>query len=371
MRELLALRGIPLRLRLFHRLPCCALPTQPQAVLRKSSGPIHPAWRMLFSSARNTSDRNQPFLAAGTDKRISHSDDEHLISFVPLSNRCLTTDSSPHRTGGRHRGRRNHFCRNLKGLSNKAAWSPVRHGDQPVRPAHAKQFGRNFFGTRSKHRAKHAEHDIKAGVRKRQILGVALFEANLEILCCRTLSCLLQKLVAMSTPVTCAPTLAAGIAVFPVPHATSSNFAPGRIPSRFTKFSASSAVKLAIWPKSPAIHVAFMRDFNFSEIGDGIHAYLVCLDAPSRRTVRLPPQVAPLQRHTLLKSSREGFDLAKNGSGSPGRRQTGGQEPHRKRCLGCYEGNSAFFRSCDTSVVAGSHWSRFFDACAQFWQRHR
>jgi hypothetical protein len=47
----------------------------------------------------------------------------------------------------------------------------------------------------------------------------------------------------------------AGIARFPVPHATSRTFMPDRIPNRSTNSAAFLAVYLAILPKSPVLHV--------------------------------------------------------------------------------------------------------------------
>jgi len=69
---------------------------------------------------------------------------------------------------------------------------------------------------------------------------------------------------AISTPVTFAPSRAAGNARFPVPQATSSTFDPGFKPRRLINISASVAKNLAISPKSPEIQVARNLAFRAS-----------------------------------------------------------------------------------------------------------
>src|SRR5438105_125944 len=72
------------------------------------------------------------------------------------------------------------------------------------------------------------------------------------------------RLAAMSTPITSAPRRAAGMAELPVPHATSSTFVPGRMPSEPTKSSSICSTVRAMTPKSPAIQVARRRALRAS-----------------------------------------------------------------------------------------------------------
>jgi hypothetical protein len=72
---------------------------------------------------------------------------------------------------------------------------------------------------------------------------------------------------AISTPLTTAPVLAAGIARLPVPHATSSTRNPGLRSRRAMNWSAAASFNLAIRPKSPAIQVGFIRGLMLSKSG--------------------------------------------------------------------------------------------------------
>lgn len=58
------------------------------------------------------------------------------------------------------------------------------------------------------------------------------------------------------------------------------------MPSRPTKFFASSAVKLVIWPKSPAIQVDFMRHLSSAGSGVIVGIVFIVLDANGGGTVR-------------------------------------------------------------------------------------
>src|SRR5207248_6187633 len=70
------------------------------------------------------------------------------------------------------------------------------------------------------------------------------------------------------TPVTKAPARAAGMALLPVPHAMSRRREPGLISVRPINSSPIFVLYLAIWPKSPAIQLAFILDFNCAKSGD-------------------------------------------------------------------------------------------------------
>jgi zeaxanthin glucosyltransferase len=72
---------------------------------------------------------------------------------------------------------------------------------------------------------------------------------------------------AISTPLTTAPVLAAGIARLPVPHATSSTRNPGLRSRRAMNSSAAASFNFAIRPKSPAIQVDFIRGLMLSKSG--------------------------------------------------------------------------------------------------------
>ena len=91
-------------------------------------------------------------------------------------------------------------------------------------------------------------------------------------------------------PTTEAPARAAGIAVLPVPQATSSTDEPGRMPIRLTKSSAASEVKAAMRPKSPDIQALLHPGLHLREIRErGCHesdaAETYTLDARGPRTV--------------------------------------------------------------------------------------
>jgi hypothetical protein len=74
----------------------------------------------------------------------------------------------------------------------------------------------------------------------------------------------------MSTPVTMQPPRASGMAVLPVPQATSSTRAPGGMLRLAMKSSAPPVIVLATTPKSPAIQVERMLALICSMVGAGV-----------------------------------------------------------------------------------------------------
>ncbi len=79
-----------------------------------------------------------------------------------------------------------------------------------------------------------------------------------------------SRLGAMSRPTTSAPVRAAGTDWLPVPQATSSTRMPGCRPRRPTNPSAERSLIRAIWPKSPAIQVDFMRCLRAINSGESV-----------------------------------------------------------------------------------------------------
>ena len=84
--------------------------------------------------------------------------------------------------------------------------------------------------------------------------------------CARSRACSI-RFGAISTPITAAPARAAGIAVLPVPQATSSRRVPGMRLSRATNSSSAASAYRAMTPKSPAIQVS--RIFAFKATMSG------------------------------------------------------------------------------------------------------
>src|SRR5436305_13330504 len=94
----------------------------------------------------------------------------------------------------------------------------------------------------------------------------------------------------MSTPVTTQPRRASGIAVLPVPQATSSTRAPAGMLRLLAKASPPPAIVLATMPKSPAIQVLRMESL------------ICCIGGVAGVDIRFPPQeevdVSMLDRST-------------------------------------------------------------------------
>src|SRR5207245_10484434 len=110
----------------------------------------------------------------------------------PLAHRLFI---SPERRGGKPCRRRYHFRNHLKGLSDKSFRSPIRHGDESSRPAHADQFGSYAFRTGREHSPEHRQHNIEFMIADRKLLSVPFLEAYFNLFCCRTLSRLFKHIV--------------------------------------------------------------------------------------------------------------------------------------------------------------------------------
>src|SRR5260370_31822661 len=63
-----------------------------------------------------------------------------------------------------------------KVFTHKSCGSPVGHGNQTSRTAHAQELRGYTLRTRSKHRAEHADDGIERTIRKLELLSITLFK---------------------------------------------------------------------------------------------------------------------------------------------------------------------------------------------------
>jgi len=90
--------------------------------------------------------------------------------FVPPQNRS----GQPGRAG-------KHFVSDLKTFADETEGSPIGHGDLPAGPADTKQFRGYPVGTRSKHGSEHRKNDVETVIGEGKFLGVAFFEADIQV----------------------------------------------------------------------------------------------------------------------------------------------------------------------------------------------
>ena len=163
----------------------------------------------------------------------------------------------------RRRGVRRADLQNLR-HQRRIIGDPVSHHDPTAGPCHANHLLRDIERSRREHRPEDADDEVEAVVLELvQVRCVAFLEP--ELVRPRASARLFPastRLLAMSTPSTSAPRLAAGTAVVPSPHPRSKTSSPGVISRLSTSASPLSRMLSAMRVKSPFSHNAL---FGFTD----------------------------------------------------------------------------------------------------------